>query len=415
MNAILSLVKRINVNFAFVQGSYWMSYCAYACFATVFLTGRHLADSQIGLVISLSAVLSILIQIILSDFCDKHPAIPLKRIICLILSIVLCVAALLFLIPFSVALVMAVYILGYGFASSLNGFLSSMMMQHNNLGLPVNFGIPRGVGSISYAVMSFVLGMVVEKTSPELTMPVAIVLCLIAIGSVALMPRPDKIQEEYALNTPPVSSEKPASIPHMLKNNPILSLLLLAIVFTFTGQSVLMSFLIRAIENVGGNAANLGTCFLLSAGLELPTMLLSRPLLKKFSSKKLLRVSFFAFFLKSLALALAPSIGFIYASNIFCIFAMGLFGFASVYFINEIVAPREKVRGQSLAALCGSGGVGTVIGALIGGMIMDSLGITPLLFLCAGFSLVGFMLALIVFHMHTKKQKTASPDSVSSS
>ena len=405
MNGLKAIIRRINVNFAFAQGTYWMGYCAYACFATVFLTGRGLSDTQIGTVISSAAVGSILLQTLLSSFCDKHPAIPLKKIGSILLSIVIGIAAILYIVPASVSLVMALYIVGYACAASLNGFLNSIMMQHNNLGLPVNFGIPRGVGSISYAVTSFALGMVVEHTSPEITMPFTVVLCAAAVLSIALMPRPDRVSVQYQLSPAASPAEKPCSTFQMLRRNPLLVLLLLAIIFAFTGQSVLMSFLIRAIENVGGSAADLGTCFLLSAGLELPAMLLSRPLLKKFGSKRLLTVSFLAFFLKSLALALAPSIGFIYASNVFCIFAMGLFGFASVYFINSIVASTEKVRGQSLASLCGSGGIGTVIGALLGGMIMDSLGITALLFICAGFSLIGFLFALLVSRLHTRQSR----------
>ena len=112
MNGLKAIIRRINVNFAFAQGTYWTGYCAYACFATVFLTGRGLSDTQIGTVISSAAVGSILLQTLLSSFCDKHPAIPLKRIGSILLSIVIGIAAILYLVPASVSFVMALYIVG---------------------------------------------------------------------------------------------------------------------------------------------------------------------------------------------------------------------------------------------------------------------------------------------------------------
>ena len=81
-----------------------------------------------------------------------------------------------------------------------------------------------------------------------------------------------------------------------------------------------------------------------------------------------------------------------------------MFSFASVYFVNEIVAPTEKVRGQALAALCGLGGISNIIGASLGGLMIDSLGINALLSLFAGFSFLGFaVMAAISFLLRRRK------------
>ena len=71
----------------------------------------------------------------------------------------------------------------------------------------------------------------------------------------------------------------------------------------------------------------------------------------------------------------------------------------------------EKVRGQALASLCGMGGISNIIGASLGGVVIDQLGVNALLYLFAGFSLIGFLLMGIVASLHNKKLISISLES----
>ena len=402
MNLLSSFTKKSNVFYACLQSTHWMLCAAFGGFAALFMTNRGLSDTQSGIVFSLAAVGCVLLQIFVSDFSDKHPRIPLKRIIAVFYILAVVTFACLLWIPSSVAFVMIAFVCGYAFLTSLNGFLNALIMQLHNVGLPINFGIPRGIGSVAYAIIAFVLGLVIEATSVEVTLPVSIAIGILAIICVLSVPRPDRVVQQCGL-TPPVEPSRQVSILTMLKSNKILVFLMLATTLTFIGQSVFYTFLIRAVENVGGNTADLGTCYLINSGFELPTLFLASLLLKRFSSKGILTVSFLVFFLRSLTLALAPSIEVVYLSCAMSIGGLGLFGFASVYFVNEIVPDSQQVRGQSLVSLCSLNGISAIISSLMSGVVLDQLGVSALLFLYAGFSLLGFVVMLYVGRLHRRR------------
>ena len=132
MESLKSITRRININFAFVQGSGWMSHCVFACYAAVYLSSKGISDTQTGITLSLAAVLSILLQTVLSDFSDRHPSVPLKRITSIITITLVCTASILCLVPASAAVIMILFIIGNSCTLSLNGFMNALMMQHNN-------------------------------------------------------------------------------------------------------------------------------------------------------------------------------------------------------------------------------------------------------------------------------------------
>lgn len=63
MKSIQSVTRATNIIYTFSQISYWLVHCAVGgSFTQVFLEYRGLTNSQIGLAISLSAALAMIIQ-----------------------------------------------------------------------------------------------------------------------------------------------------------------------------------------------------------------------------------------------------------------------------------------------------------------------------------------------------------------
>lgn len=155
VNAIKKTVFQIHTKYAFAQGLYWSSTCVFLGFGTVFLLNRGLTNTQVGLCTALGAILAISIQLIVSDFCDKHARVPIKRFITVLFIVCLLASSLLMIIPSSIAFVMAVFIVGYSCTGSNNSLLNALFMQLSNAGVPVNYGIPRGIGSLGWAVTAY--------------------------------------------------------------------------------------------------------------------------------------------------------------------------------------------------------------------------------------------------------------------
>ena len=150
----------------------------------------------------------------------------------------------------------------------------------------------------------------------------------------------------------------------------------------------------------------------INSSIELVPLFLSAWLLRKFSSRQLLAVSIFAYGAKPVILALAPNLGWIYAAMAFGLLANGIFFFASVYFVNEIVKPNERTRGQMLIGLCSMGGLGVIIGAAINGLLIDRAGLGAMMIFCIVCGAVGSALMLLTSHLHRKYFSKPLPVSV---
>jgi hypothetical protein len=101
-----------------------------------------------------------------------------------------CLAA---LIPLPIAGLVALYIVAEASQSSAPGLVNALMMQYVDRGLPVNYGWPRGIGSVGYAVAAFLLGRFVASHPPDILLPIFIAMAAAAALSVIAMPNPDRM------------------------------------------------------------------------------------------------------------------------------------------------------------------------------------------------------------------------------
>ena len=373
---------RLEAIYAAVQGSYWASACILNTFTAVYLSYRGLTNTQIGLASSLLFIISILIQIFVSNFADSHSHIPLKKIIIIMYIVAVICCTVLWILPVPMALIIIVYSVASATQRSVAGLASALMMQFLNIGLPVKYGWPRGIGSICFALTAFITGIMVEKYTPDILMPIFIGVAVVAITSVSFMPNPDRIKRQQR---PQIIEEKVAekatSYRQMLRHNPTFILFLVGVFLLFTGLLSVMLFLIRVVEALGGGAEELGISMFIHSGFELPMLFASGWILKKFKVYDVLVFCFFCFFIKGLAMYFAPSIAAIYGIMVFNIFCVGIYAFASVVFVNSITKASEKVRAQSFTMACQA--IGGVVGGYLGGAIIDSIGLKFLLMISA--------------------------------
>ena len=57
--------------FTLIQGLYWMAYCILVSFSSVYLLERGFSNSQIGLLISVSSILSAVLQPVAAARADR--------------------------------------------------------------------------------------------------------------------------------------------------------------------------------------------------------------------------------------------------------------------------------------------------------------------------------------------------------
>lgn len=385
--------RRIELNYAAAQSSYWLAVCAYSSFSVLYLSFRGYSDTQIGMISSGISVLTISFQLLLSSFSDARPDVPLKRTIALLYMLAVSLAAAVAALPMPLALMALVFALGASFNSTISGLLNAQMMQYVNVGIPVRYGLPRGMASIAYALFALLMGSLIERYSPALLMPVYMLVAALGIVSIWTMPDVDQLSDRKASAFVQEKGTARSSYRQVLSRSPVFTLFLLASVLVYTGQSGSILFLVRVVQGVGGSSAQLGLGMFIQAGIELPVMLLSPLMLRRFKPQSVLAFSFFFYVLRALLLALANSIGMVYLALSLNCFCFGIYGVASVYFVNSLLPAGEKVRAQGLVVLSSS--FGGIIASLFAGYVIDRLGLQAMLLLSTGLTTIGFLVMLL--------------------
>lgn len=382
---------------ALMQGSYQLAFCALGSFTAIYLEFQGFSDTQIGLTSSLVYLMTVAIQLLLANYSDNHASIPLKYIITGMYALGISLAAAVNFLPLPVAAMMIVYALAQAFSNATDCFISAMIMQFDNAGIPVRYGWPRSVGSVTYAILALVVGWVLEDHSPAIIMPLYMGFAVLAALMVNLMPLPPR----PLLNTNVKATLHKVSYRQMLTGNPTLLLFFLAMCVCSLGTSPSYMFLIRIVERLGGGSSTLGAALFLQACMELPSLCLSSFLVRKFSRRTLLTLVIGLKLFRIVGILLSPNLGVFFLVTAIGGFNNGISMFASVEFINSIVHDGERVRSQSLLSFTHT--FGSVVGNAVSGVMIDAFGLSAML--GSGAILVGlsFGLMLICGRLHRRQ------------
>lgn len=378
--------RRIELNYGFVQGTYWICSCCLSGFTAIYLAYKGFNDSIVGSVVSLIAFASILLQLLISKFSDTHPNISLKKIILSMYMITMLSCVFFHYISPIKALTLILFVVALTFNGSAYGLINALYVRYTKAGYDVDYGWPRGFGSIGYAVIAYVMGLLLEKYDSGILMTMYLIFSVFSFISLLMMPNVEVKAEKQV---------QQKGYIEILKGNKVLTIFLLASILSAISTSGAGTFLIRIIENVGKGTTELGIAMLIQAGAEIPVMFTSALIIKKFRSGSLLTVSLTANLVKVVCLCFATNMFMIYLCMAMSVLCYGIYGFASVYFINEIVKEDETVRGQSLVTLCYNNGIGTIIGGFLSGNLIALFGLKSMLLIS---SCIGVLAVCLMFY-----------------
>lgn len=148
-------------------------------------------------------------------------------------------------------------------------------------------------------------------------------------------------------------------------------------VLVYISHVLLNSFTFQIVQEKGGTSAEMGTAMAMASLFELPTMFLFAFMLKKVRCDIWFRISGIFFFLKTLGTLLAPNILSFYAVQVFQMLGWALITVSSVYYVNAIMEKQDAIKGQAYMTMTYT--LGSVAGALIGGALIDGMGVVSML------------------------------------
>jgi len=386
----MTLTKKVNLQFAAIQGSFWISFLPLGGFAVVLLQSKNFTDSEIGIILAMQSIASIIAQPLISTFAGKHPRIPLKNIVTAMLLFGAAISSVFFFLPHlflpAVIIFMVIGMTEY----SAPAFINAIAMQLTNAGVKINYGVSRGIGSLSFALAGVLLGKLVDISGTDMIIPFSVILVLITSVLVWRMYAPP-LKEVTAVDV-----ASPAQIPQtniwtFLRKNKIYTGFCIASAFIFACHACVNNFLPNITDALGGSITDQGIIRGISAAFELPIMFIYSILARRISSHKLLTISAFSFFLKSLATMFVPSISLLFLVQTFQMPAFGLYTPAAVHFSDHSVTDADRVRAQAISMVAGFG-IGNVFGNLGGGFILDKWGLQSMLFVATILGFIGFII-----------------------
>jgi PPP family 3-phenylpropionic acid transporter len=155
--------------------------------------------------------------------------------------------------------------------------------------------------------------------------------------------------------------------------------------------------MINVVRNVGGDTSDMGLLSGFTAFVEIPMMFLYDRLLRWFKCASTVRFASSMFALKSLAIALAPNMGALYAAETLQIVSFAMITPAMVQYVILNIDRKDSAKGQALAF--GMVTIGNVLSSLIGGHLYDALPVRSVL-------LIGTLIAVfgaVLCHVFSKE------------
>lgn len=380
--------KNLTVFYAFIQGLYWMNFAAIMGYSGYYLLAKDFSNTEIGIIIAVAGIISAILQPVLASYAD-HPQSPsLKKLMQLLLLLQLIFGILLLFVQIPTVIGL-LYGCSIALLQILTPFISALGMESINQGNNLNFGLARGMGSVAYAGLSYVLGIVTSWTGAS-AVPIFVMLITLSLtGVVALFPF-----------TKVVASTAPKSQAASNSSNPLVffrkykrfSLVLLGCIFIYVSHVLLNNFTYQIIESKGGGSAQMGTSTAIAAMCELPTLFLFSFIVRKIRCDILLRISGIFYAIKAIGSLLAPNVLTYYSVQTLQMLGWGLMTVVSVYYVNIIMEKEDVIKGQAYFTMTYT--LGSVAAAFIGGALIDISGVNAMLI----FSVISVVIgAVIVF------------------
>ena len=390
-NINMKKIMSIDIKYSAIQVLYYGSFCALMGYASVYLLDKGFTSSIIGIVLALVSVLSVFTQPAVGSFVDRNQKISIRKIVCLFVAVaVLFSIGLLFLGKGSFLIL--IFFVGVAtFMMTITPLLNSMAFVFEKYGIEINFGLARGLGSAAYAIVSILLGYLVEATGAYVLPIIYIILNILMIIVTYSFVVPKNIRSQGMVETQEVEEveeeQSQLSWIEFAKKYQKFIGLCLGLVLVYFTHTIINNFFIQVITPIGGTESQMGTAVFLAAILELPAMACFSKLREKLGVNKLIAIAVIMYIVKHAITAFAPNIIFIYVAQVFQMFSYAILTPATIYYVNTIISKSDSVKGQSLITMAytGSG----IIANLIGGFMIDSIGVSAVLLIGVGISVLG--------------------------
>ena len=373
-----------------LQGGYWMSVCIANSYAAVFLQHRGYSNSALGMVLAIGNIAGFLLAPNLAALVDRSRRVTVYHCIWALLAAQALILAGFALIPGKSLMLSLLYCLYMATVVAVNPLNTELCFELAGWSRPVSYSPARGIGSLCYAMMSFAMGQLTLRLGADVH-PYAGLFCLLCqvVSTGVITWARSRVRPENAIHGGGQKEQGLGLMP-FIRANARFCVMMFSLALLFFSYNVSDSFLINILRSVGGDAGDLGSISAFKAVLEIPVMLFYAQLTGRFRCSSVMRLSALAFVAKALALALAGSVGMLYAANLLQILSYALIIPAMVQYVNLVIGQKDSAKGQAIAN--GMTTLGAVFASSIGGKLYDVLSVRTTLLISAAIAVCGVVI-----------------------
>ena len=386
--------REINLKYIVLQGLYWMLYCVGAGFISFYLQGNGFNNSLIGIITAIFCLIAVILQPIAGNICDRIEVLTWKSLIIIlgIPYIIICIMMLLIKNHWTVAIMFG---LMYIITSIYLPLINSALFAYEKEGVSINFGLARGCGSATYAILALVIGNLALNHGTNIIPVGGLIMIVLFLAIVIMMPTTKKVITER--------ENERTNVIQFIEKYPYFSLMVLAVLFMFFSHNIVATYLLQIVQSLGGNSSNLGNAMFIQAVVEIPVLFTFSYIMKKVKVGSLMIIAALGYVLKAVMYFSSVNIAMIYITQLSQICSFAILAAASVYFTGMVVDQKDQTTGQ--AFMSGMVSAGTVLGSLFGGVIIDHMGMRVMLTLNIFITIVGLFIAVCSVKLIRERKK----------
>ena len=398
MKRALDRLRGPTACYALIQGLYWAIFCLMVGFASAFLLDRGFTNGQIGMILGASYLLSAILQPVIGSVFSSQGIRLNLGIACMYLPVA-ALSLMVALLPLNRALLAGMLVIIFTIQSMMQPSVNALHQCFEAEGAPVNFGLARGVGSACYALSSFLMGRLLARLSPSI-LPWAYGIAVAALILVLFFAKTNAAVRRVD------TERKGASYADILKVHPHVALFLIGAGCMFLTYSFIDNFLLQILLSIGGTSANLGTAITLSAMTELPAMILFSRFSRRGKGVRVFMISVWFWLAKDVLTLLAPNPGTLYAVQLLNFASCAVYVPGMMDYMRHALPEDQLLRGVTLAGTATT--LGSLIATILGGWLMDLVGVRSALTLVQLFALTGAILLTLAFRDALKRGSAPS-------
>ncbi len=384
-------------NFSILQFFFWSTWAIYGSYLVYYLTYRGYTNMEIGALMSFRTFMEILGPPIIGYICDHFKTRKTVFMICMILMGLI-------IIPFSFYNRAMIFI-----AAGLIGFLWSPQQSildswilETSPEMTANYGFMRAWGSIGFALVVAVFGVVIENlgwTFHFMSYGILITAVLITAWKI----KDNSYNQKHKIKGPEdsknnltdesnSSEENNMRFYQLFLNKKYLFILLVTVVL-FIPISMIFIYLAPIIQATGGTSRHLGYALFFNALSEAPVFFAGKKIIKKFKTKHLLLISSVFYLLRIIITSQITAPEYFVFFGLFQSVSYGLFLISIRHYVKMIAPTELQTTAQSIV-LMAAFGLGGITASLLGGFLIDNYGMNVMFNFCITVSFLAILLLL---------------------